>query len=73
MPGARISLFAGGQPAVERRQRLDTARSGEIETPVEDLDPERFVSVEAGVRLSGERLSGELAARAAWWIDRFVF
>nr|HPJ56653.1 TonB-dependent receptor [Kiritimatiellia bacterium] len=73
----RAAVFAGVSqgfraPNLSDMTRLDTARSGEIETPVEDLDPERFVSVEAGVRLSGERLSGELAAYHTWIEDLIV-
>ncbi len=73
----RTAVFAGVSqgfraPNLSDMTRLDTARSGEIETPVEDLDPERFVSVEAGVRLSGERLSGELAAYHTWIEDLIV-
>lgn len=73
----RTAVFAGVSqgfraPNLSDMTRLDTARSGEIETPVEELDPERFVSVEAGVRLSGERLSGELAAYHTWIEDLIV-
>ncbi len=67
----RVTLFAGlsqgfRAPNLSDLTRLDTARSGELETPVDDLDPERFVSAEAGVRFAGERLSGELAAYHTW-------
>ena len=73
----RVALFAGVSqgfraPNLSDLTRMDTARSGEIETPVTDLDPEQFVSLEAGVRLAGERLSGELAVYHTWIDDLIV-
>jgi len=41
-------------PNLSDLTRLDTARSNEIETPVEDLDPERYVTGEVGGRYGGE-------------------
>ena len=43
--------------------RFDASRSGEVETPAPDLDPERFVSLEIGtkVRLDDLRLEGTFA------------
>jgi hemoglobin/transferrin/lactoferrin receptor protein len=37
-------------PNLSDLTRLDTARSNEMETPSPDLDPERYLSYEAGVR-----------------------
>ncbi len=76
-PDRRVTLFAGVSqgfraPNLSDLTRLDTARSGELETPVEDLDPERFVSAEAGVRVAAGRLSGELAAYHTWIEDLIV-
>ena len=73
----RVAFFAGVSqgfraPNLSDLTRLDTARSGEIETPVADLDPEQFVSVDAGVREAGERLSGELAGYHTWINDLIV-
>jgi hemoglobin/transferrin/lactoferrin receptor protein len=60
------ALYAGVSqgfraPNLSDLTRLDTARSTELETPVEDLDPERFVSWEIGGRVTGQRLSAEAA------------
>ncbi len=54
---ARSSFYAGVSqgfraPNLSDLTRLDVARSGELEVPVADLDPERYVSVEAGLRLN---------------------
>lgn len=62
----RVAVFAGASqgfraPNLSDLTRLDIARSGEIETPVTDLDPERFVSLEAGVKLRTERVSAQVA------------
>ncbi|MBM4154680.1 MAG: TonB-dependent receptor [Lentisphaerae bacterium] len=62
----RVVAFAGASqgfraPNLSDLTRLDIARSGEIETPVTDLDPERFVSLEAGVKLR----TGKVSAQAA--------
>lgn len=64
--GERSAVYAGVSqgfraPNLSDLTRLDTARSTEIETPVEDLDPERFVSWEIGGRLGGERVGLEAA------------
>lgn len=50
-----VAIFAGASqgfraPNLSDLTRLDIARSGEIETPVSDLDPERFLSLETGVK-----------------------
>jgi hemoglobin/transferrin/lactoferrin receptor protein len=62
----RIAVFAGASqgfraPNLSDLTRLDIARSGEIETPVTDLDPEQFVSLEAGVKLRTEKVSAQAA------------
>lgn len=62
----RHALYAGVSqgfraPNLSDLTRLDTARSAEIETPVDDLDPEEFVSWELGGRFDGERLDVEAA------------
>lgn len=49
------NLFAGAAqgfraPNLSDLTRLDTARSNEIETPSPDLEPERFLSWEAGLK-----------------------
>ena len=54
----RHAVYAGVSqgfraPNLSDLTRLDTARSTEIETPVDDLDPERFVSAEVGRALPG--------------------
>ena len=59
-------------PNLSDLTRLDSARSTEIETPVADLDPERFVSAEAGARFQGDRLTAELAAYYTWIEDMIV-
>jgi hemoglobin/transferrin/lactoferrin receptor protein len=76
-PERRVTLFAGVSqgfraPNLSDLTRLDTARSGEIETPVADLDPERFVSAEIGARFGGERMSAEVAAYHTWIEDLIV-
>lgn len=59
-------------PNLSDLTRLDTARSTEIETPVEELDPERFVSAEAGARFQGDHLSAEVAIYHTWIEDMIV-
>lgn len=63
----RQSVFAGvGQgfraPNLSDLSRFDIARSGEIETPAPDLDPEQFVSFEIGYKLDGEVFQTQLSA-----------
>jgi len=48
-------------PNLSDLTRLDTARSGEVETPSPGLDPETFVSYEAGVKFAGTRFSAQAA------------
>ena len=67
----RHALFAGlsqgfRAPNLSDLTRLDSARSNEIETPVNDLDPENFISAEVGARCQADRFSGEIAAYYTW-------
>lgn len=60
------SLFAGvaqgfRAPNLSDLTRLDSARTDEIETPSPDLDPENYVSYEAGVKADSKHLSGQAA------------
>ncbi len=48
-------------PNLADLSRLDSARSGEIETPVTNLDPEWFITYEAGLKSSYENVEGQLA------------
>jgi hemoglobin/transferrin/lactoferrin receptor protein len=43
-------------PNLSDLTRLDSARSNEIETPVSDLDPERYIAYEIGFKSRFERL-----------------
>ncbi len=61
-------LFAGVSqafraPNLSDLTRLDTARSGELETPSPGLDPETYVSWEAGFKFD----DGRLALQAAYF------
>ena len=73
----RHAVFAGVSqgfraPNLSDLTRLDTARTDEIETPVDDLDPERFVSAEVGARADAGKLSAEIAAYYTWIEDLIV-
>ncbi len=62
----RLAAFAGvsqgfRSPNFSDLTRLDIARSGELETPVTNLDSERYVSLEAGVKFRGETVSAQMA------------
>jgi hemoglobin/transferrin/lactoferrin receptor protein len=48
-------------PNLSDLTRLDTARSGELETPSPGLKPETYVSWEAGFKYEGERFSAQAA------------
>jgi hemoglobin/transferrin/lactoferrin receptor protein len=61
-----VAIFAGASqgfraPNLSDLTRFDIAHSGQIETPVTDLEPERFVSLEAGVKLRTEKVSAQVA------------
>lgn len=49
-------------PNLSDLTRLDIARSGELETPVLGLDPERFVAWELGAKVQRPRWSAQAAA-----------
>ena len=73
----RHAVYAGVSqgfraPNLSDLTRLDAARSGEIETPVDDLDPERFVSAELGARYDDGRRSAEIAGYYTWIEDLIV-
>lgn len=73
----RHAVYAGlsqsfRAPNLSDLTRLDAARSGEIETPVDDLDPERFVSAELGARYDDGRHSAEIAGYYTWIEDLIV-
>ncbi|MBU4459884.1 MAG: TonB-dependent receptor [Verrucomicrobia bacterium] len=62
----RVAVFGGVSqgfraPNLSDLTRLDIARGTEIETPVTDLDPERFVSLEAGVKFRTDRVRAQVA------------
>jgi len=48
-------------PNLSDMTRLDTARSGEVETPVLNLKPERFLTYEVGVKARHERWTAQAA------------
>jgi hemoglobin/transferrin/lactoferrin receptor protein len=48
-------------PNLSDLSRLDIARSGELETPVTDLDPEKFTNFEIGFKANTDKFSGGLA------------
>ena len=65
------NLFAGcaqgfRAPNLSDLTRLDSARSGEVETPSPGLDPETFCSLEIGAKARYERWS----TRLAWFYTR---
>ncbi len=62
----RVNLFGGVSqgfraPNLSDLTRLDTARSGEIETPSAGIKPERFVSYELGVKAKCKNFSAQAA------------
>ncbi|HHX97669.1 MAG: TonB-dependent receptor [Kiritimatiellia bacterium] len=59
-------------PNLSDLTRLDVARSDEIETPVDNLEPERFVSAELGARYDDGRRSVEIAGYYTWIEDLIV-
>jgi len=48
-------------PNLSDLSRLDTARSGELETAAPGLDPEQYISYELGLKTQTERFRGEAA------------
>lgn len=71
------AVFAGVSqgfraPNLSDLTRLDSARSTEMETPVDDLDPERFVSAEIGARYQGENMQAQAAYYYTWIEDMIV-
>lgn len=64
--GGHARIFGGisqgfRAPNLSDLTRFDTARSGEIETPVSGLDPEKFVSYEIGAKFVEDRWSGQFS------------
>ncbi len=62
----RWNLFAGVSqgfraPNLSDTTRFDSARTDEIETPAPDLDPERYVSGEIGIKAGLRDLTAQLA------------
>lgn len=71
------TLYAGVSqgfraPNLSDLTRLDTARSNEIETPVDDLDPERFVTAEIGWRHDNEAWGAGATYYYTWIEDLIV-
>jgi len=65
-PAGRHNLFAGlsesfRAPNLSDLTRFDIAEGGQIETPAPGLEPEFFVTAEAGWRTRHERWSGTIA------------
>jgi hemoglobin/transferrin/lactoferrin receptor protein len=48
-------------PNLSDLSRLDVARSGELETAGRDLDPEKFINYEIGLKARTDRFTGSLA------------
>jgi hemoglobin/transferrin/lactoferrin receptor protein len=59
-------------PNLSDLTRLDSARSNELETPVDTLDPEEFLSFETGTRAAGERYAAEVVWYYTWIDDLIV-
>jgi hemoglobin/transferrin/lactoferrin receptor protein len=62
----RFRLFAGiaegfRSPNLSDLSRLDIARSGELELPSPNLDPEEYVNFEIGLKADTEHFSGNLS------------
>lgn len=75
--GRTHNLFAGvaqgfRAPNLSDLTRLDFARSNEIETPVDDLKPERFVTADFGWRRATEQWRAEVAYFYTWIEDLIV-
>jgi hemoglobin/transferrin/lactoferrin receptor protein len=73
----RQAVYAGGSqgfraPNLSDLTRLDFARSNEIETPVDDLDPEKFTTAEIGWRRAADDWSAGIAYYHTWIDDLIV-
>jgi hemoglobin/transferrin/lactoferrin receptor protein len=69
------NLFAGASqgfraPNLSDLTRFDVVRSGEVETPAPDLDPERYVSFEVGTRARSREWDAEAYASYHYTIIR---
>jgi hemoglobin/transferrin/lactoferrin receptor protein len=63
---AHANLFAGisqgyRAPNLSDLTRFDTARSNELETPAPDLDPEKFISYEIGLKINLPYFTSQLS------------
>lgn len=73
-PGDSLRVFAGAAqsfraPNLSDLTRLDTARSNELEIPSPGLRPERYTTVEGGVRWREGPLRAEASAYYTWIRD----
>ena len=59
-------------PNLSDLSRYDIAGAGELEVPSFDLDPEQFVSVEAGLRAGLGTVRGEVAVYKTWIDDMVI-
>lgn len=59
-------------PNLSDLTRFDIARSGEVEQPATDLDPEYFTQAEVGVRGEYERFRGDVSFYYTWIKDQIV-
>jgi len=62
LDGSNLEVFGGiaqgfRSPNLSDLSRLDTARSNELETPSPDLEPEKFINYEIGLRTSGDNFN----------------
>lgn len=59
-------------PNLSDLTRYDSARSDEIETPSPDLDPEKYVAAELGVKADTEHWRGSLSLFHTWIRDMII-